>query len=517
MDSINESKKGQKDFFIPALITFSIIYFSQTFFVGWFLIDWRHINSAIFFFGFEVIFIGIAYDITESLFAIFASPLQTPHINKFAEYPSVAVLMTVCDDSRPSRWKTLHQNYPNCDIFILDDSTSFEEQVLMDQSGYSVVRRPEKISYKAGNINYWLKRFGENYKYFVILDSDSLITPDFVENLVAYAEHPSNKGIAIFQSLIYPVDADTIFSKVLGSVARFRFYIAARFANRTGLVLSWGHNQLLRTQAVLEVGGFCEKISPEDSTLSLELSRAGYSIRLVDVISYDTDPPNIFAFMRRIVRWAGQTAEVFLLPWDGASIRLKLLLCQHFYTYTVHNIYILLLLYTAWGFDSHGMSPLNLFQFIGNNFEEMWLWTLVLAEMTLLWLLQFLLRVYLAHRAGISLKNFFSHLLLTTALHSFTGLAVDYSIIKVLFGKKMVFRPTNIKGTDPKREMFNFRLDAVFWFFSGAAILLGMSLRNYLLFFSLNGLWILFWAAAPFTLLFFHRDQIEKRLIIWKD
>ena len=517
MESISESKKTQKDLFTPALITFFIIYFTQTFFVGWFLIDWRHINSAIFFFGFEVIFIGIAYDITESLFAIFASPLRTPRINKLVEYPSVAVLMTVCDDSNPARWNTLHQNYPNCDTFILDDSTSPEEQALVDQSGYSVIRRPEKISYKAGNLNYWLKHFGKNYKYFVILDSDSLITPDFVENLVAYAEHPSNKGIAIFQSLIYPVDENTIFSKVLGSVAHFRFYIATRFANRTGLILSWGHNQLLRTQAIFEVGGFCEKISPEDSTLSLELSRAGYSIQLVDISSYDTDPPNIFAFMRRIVRWAGQTAEVFLLPWDGASIRLKLLLCHHFYTYTVHNIYLLLLLYTAWGFDSHGISPLKLFQFIGNNFEEMWLWTLVLAEMTLLWMLQFVLRFCLALRAGISIKKFFTHLLLATALHSLTGMAVDYSIIKVLLGKKMVFRPTNIKKIDSKNDMFNFRMDAIFWFFSGTTILLGMCLRNYLLFFSLNGLWILFWIAAPFTLLFFHRDQIDRRRLTWKN
>lgn len=516
MESISKSQKTQRDLFAPALSTFSIIYLTQTFFVGWFLIDWSRLSSAIFFFGFEVIFIGIAYDITESLFAIFASPMQTPRIDSLVEYPYVAVLMTVCDDSRPARWKTLHQNYPNCDIFILDDSSSLEEQALVDQSGYSVIRRPEKVSYKAGNLNYWLKRYGQNYKYFVILDSDSLITPDFVENLVAYAEHPSNKEIAIFQSLIYPVDANTIFSKVLGSVAHFRFYIAARFANRAGLVLSWGHNQLVRTQAVFEVGGFCEQISPEDSTLSLELSRAGYSIRIVDVTSYDTDPPNIFAFMRRIVRWAGQTAEVFLLPWDGASIRLKLLLCQHFYTYTVHNIYILLLLYTAWGFDSHGISPLKLFQFIGNNFEEMWLWTLVLAEMTLLWMLQFILRIYLARRAGIPLLKFSTHVLLATALHSFTGLAVDFSILKVLFGKKLVFRPTNIKQVDLKKEVLNFRLDVVFWFFSGAAILLGMSLRNYLLFFSLNGLWILFWSAAPFTLLFFHRDQIDARLT-WKD
>jgi len=511
MGLIDKPQKGQSDLFVTALIIFSVIYFAQTFFVGWFLIDWRHISSAIFFFGFEVIFIGIAFEITESLFAIFAGPMETPRLNTLLEeYPPVALVMTVCNDSRPSRWATLPQHYPHCDIFILDDSTSPQEQSLVDQSGYTVVRRPEKLSYKAGNLNYWLNNFGKQYKYFVILDSDSLITPDFVQELVTFAEHPSNEKIAIFQSLIYPVEAETMFSKVLGSMARLRFYISERFANRTGLMLSWGHNQLLRTQAVLDVGSFCEQISPEDSTLSLALSQAGLSVRLVNVASYDTDPPHIFAFMRRIVRWAGQTAEVFSLPWDGASLRLKLLLCQHFYTYTVHNIYIALLLYTAWGFDSRGISPIKLFQFIGNNFQEMWLWTLVLAEMTLLWLAQFLLRAYLGYRAGLSLKDFLTHTLLATALHSFIGLAVDYSIVKVLFGKKVIFKPTNAKEIGIQNSLFDFCLDISFWFFIGVAILLGMGLRNHLLFFSLNGLWIFFWGIAPFTLLFFHRDQLPR-------
>lgn len=504
----SKPEKEQSDLFVPALIVFFTIYLAQTFFVGWFLIDWRHWNSAIFFFGFEVIFIGIAYDITESLFAIFATSRKTPHLDSLTDYPPVALVMTVCDDGRPSRWATLKQDYPNCDIFILDDSTSPHEQSLVDQSKHVVIRRPQKSSYKAGNLNYWLKKYGRRYKFFVILDSDSLITPDFVEKMVAFAEHPSNERIAVFQSLIYPVDAETVFSEVLGSMSKLRFYIFSRFANRTGFVLSWGHNQLLRTQPILEIGGFCEEISPEDSTLTLALSQLGYSVRLVDVASYDTDPPHIFAFMRRIVRWAGQTAEVFSMPWEGASFRLKLLLCQHLYTYTVHNIYIALLLYTAWGFDSRGISALKLFQFISNNIQGLWLWTVVLAEMSVLWLVQFSLRTYLAYRAGISLKDFLRHTFLATALHSFIGLAVDYSILKVLLGKKIDFKPTNAKNIGAKKDWSFFMADIAFWFFVGGSILLGMSLRNHLLFYSLNGLWIFFWAIAPFTLLLFHWDQL---------
>lgn len=500
--------REQRDLFIPALIVFSILYLAQTGFVGFFLIDWQHLNSLVFFFGFEIIFIGIAYDITESIFSLFSQPRKTPSLTLIEEYPRVALLMTICDDSNPSRWKTLFQEYPYYDVFILDDSSDPGEKSLIDQSGYTVIRRPEKQAFKAGNLNHWLTKYGDLYKYFVVLDSDSLIPSDFVKRMVLFAEHPANEKIAIFQSCIYPVDAKTIFSKVLGSMAQLRFYIIDRFANRTGLVLSWGHNQMIRMCAIQHVNGYCESITPEDTGLSLALSQIGYSTRLVNIISFDTDPSNIFSFTRRITRWAGQTAEVFSLPWNGASLRLKLLLCYHLYTYTIHNIYLSLLIYTAWGFDSRGMSPITLIEFINSNMQVLWVWTLVLVELSLLWLFQLLLRIYLGYRSGISIKNFLNHMLLATALHSFTGLSINISILKGLSGRKMNFSPTNQKGITLAKQPLYFAKDVVFWLFISGIVLSGMSLRNTLLFFGLNGLWILFWTVSPITLLVFHRDQL---------
>lgn len=62
-----------------ALIVFIILYLAQTGFVGFFLIDWQHINSLVFFFGFEIIFIGIAFDITVLIGNFFFSTLEKLH------------------------------------------------------------------------------------------------------------------------------------------------------------------------------------------------------------------------------------------------------------------------------------------------------------------------------------------------------------------------------------------------------------------------------------------------------
>jgi len=515
MPSVNKPvEAGQRDLFPAALAVFLTIYLLQTCFVGYFLIDWRHLNSIIFFFGFELIFIGIAFDITESLFALFARPHRTPSLSSLDHYPPVALLMTVCDDCNPARWPALIQNYPNYCVYILDDSQDPHERKLVDRSGYPVVRRSNRLAFKAGNLNHWLKHYGHLYEYFVVLDSDSLIAPDFIQQVVRFAEHPANRSIAIFQSYIHPVDARTIFSRVLGSMAKIRFYIFDRFANRTGLVLSWGHNQLLRMKAIREAGGYCESITPEDTSLSLALSEIGYSIRLVDVTSYDTDPPDILSFLRRITRWAGQTAEVFSQPWRGASLRLKLLLSHHLYTYTIHNVYLGLLIYTAWGFDSRGISPLKLIEFLGSHMQVLWIWTLVLAELSILWLLQLLLRFHLGRLAGISTRDFFEHMLLATALHSFAGLSMDLAVLRAIFGKRMDFVPTNTKITLLKERPAHLTKDIVFWLAASGLILSGMSLRNPLLFFGLNGLWIFFWVASPLTLLLFHRDRFGPGRVI---
>jgi hypothetical protein len=510
MASAIEREQGQRDLFGPALTVFVTIYLAQVGFVGWLLVDWRYISSVVFFFGFELIFVGIAYDLTESIFALLAHPRRTPSLPALESHPPVALLMTICDDARPSRWATLHQDYPNCTIFILDDSKTAAQRALVDRSGHTVIRRPDQRAFKAGNLNYWLNRYGADFKYFAILDSDSLVPPDFLDKMVAYAEHPDNQKIAVFQSYIFPVDADTLFARVLGSMARLRFYIFERSASRAGLVLSWGHNQLVRTGTVRQMGGFCEVISPEDTALSLRLSQMGYATRLVDVVSYDTDPPNIFTFTRRTERWARQTAEVFTLPWKGASIRLKLLLCYHLYTYTVHNVYVGLLLFTAWRFDSRGISPLKLVQLVGSNFQDLWLWTFAWMEMTLLWAIQLLLRVRLSRRAGVSLKDFLTHTLLSTALHTFMDLATNIAVIGGLTGRKLDFTPTNSIDNRAGRYLGKFGLGFLVWFLLGGAIALGMGMRNRLLFFSLNGLWIVFWMIAPLTLLLFHRDQIVR-------
>jgi hypothetical protein len=502
-----EDVLGQRDLFKPAMVLFIFIFLCLSILTGWLLIDWNHVTGIIYFIGFEIMFAGLAYDLTEGLFALFSIPLFVPCLEKLQQHPPVALLMTVCDDVRTDRWNQLEQDYPNYDVFILDDSSDSAQQALVDLTGYKTLRRKDRHAYKAGNLNHWWDQFGDHYKYFVVLDSDSLIGPHFITRMVMYAEHPRNAKIAIFQSRILPVGATTLFARTLGQVAPLRLYVLERFSNRAGLILSWGHNHLVRTELLQEIHGFHESISPEDTTLSLILGAKGYSICLVDVDSYDTDPQDIFAFGQRISRWAGQTAEVFKLPWGESPFRLKLLLCYHLYSYLIHNVYAVLLLMTAWGFDSRGITAREMPNFMKWDTAYFWPWGMILLGLILIWLAQLCIRFLVALRSGVPIKAFLIHMLLATAITGFIGVSVNLSILRVITGRKLHFDPTNAKGT-ARPASFSRQLKLMgIGLVLAAFILTGMLFRNRLLFFSLNSLWLVFWLLTPYTLWLFHRDQ----------
>ncbi len=507
MNDNHHASSRERDWLALTLLMFGGIYVTLTVLMGWLLIDWDSPLGVVFFVGFEILFVGIAYDMTEALIAVIASPLQTPRQAPLSAFPPVALLVTVCDDAHPELWGQLKQNYRNYDVFILDDSQNANQRALIDQSGFTVIRRATRRAFKAGNLNHWLDRYGASYKYFAILDSDSRIEKDFLLRMVEYAEHPLNQRIAVFQSKILPEKANTKFAQVLGGIAPLRLYILERTANRAGLVLSWGHNQLLRTEHVLEVGGFNESLTAEDTTLSLTLSAKGYSIRLVDEVSYDTEPSDVFAYARRTARWAGQTAEIFRLPWHGASFRLKLLLCFHLYSYLVHNVYFGLLSLASWSFKADSLPIDQLVSIWTTNVAYLWPWVAVLAALTCLWGLQVALRIYLAKQAGVTFKDFIRHSLLSTGVMCLVALPVNVAVVRTVLGNRLQFTPTNI---DEGNTVSFTKIARHLWlpFLAGVVVAIGIALRNYYLLFSLNILWLALWLSAPLILWLFHRDQL---------
>ena len=100
--------------------------------------------------------------------------------------PRILLLYCTCNDFNAKALTACRkQTYRNCKTVILDDSDDphFRRQIDEYQLRYGnveVVRRTERTGYKAGNLNNYLKG-RTDYDYFVVLDSDEIIPPDFIE------------------------------------------------------------------------------------------------------------------------------------------------------------------------------------------------------------------------------------------------------------------------------------------------------------------------------------------------
>ena len=127
------------------------------------------------------------------------------------------VLMAYCtcnDFDGRSLEESMKQTYPHVTTVILDDSTLEEYKNAVDEfaqkHGIKVVRRTDRKGFKAGNINhYFMSEECKNagYGYYVILDSDEILPPDYVAESLKFFT-PAKTWVSCRQT-IFPTEIGT--------------------------------------------------------------------------------------------------------------------------------------------------------------------------------------------------------------------------------------------------------------------------------------------------------------------
>ena len=269
------------------------------------------------------------------------------------------------------------------------------------------MRRPTNLGAKAGNLNSWLHLSGRRFSYAVILDADSKMTPDTIDKLVRAAEHPQNSRIAIFQAKIEPEKPTTVFSNIIGIGARSWARVLERVHANLGILLSFGHNQLLRLQPIYDLGGFDEDLTCEDTVLSLRLAEIGWGVALVNAWSMDNESLSIGHFIRRTVRWGRQTVELFTYSWNIVPLRLKFLLCRHLLNYCRPIVACVLLLHSLFN-SSEDIDSSMRFSSSALNFARGYvLYGITMWSLFALFALSVVLRSIIAWLEGITLRRQF--------------------------------------------------------------------------------------------------------------
>jgi hypothetical protein len=296
-------------------------------------------------FLYVILSVCLALDAADAACALAWKRARLPELDQPQPTRRVAVVMTVCDDAQPRPLAALERLADaGFAVFVLDDSVAplALPETLAEKCEHLV--RTGRTGAKAGNLNHWLYRVGHAFDYAIVLDADSSASPEACDRMLRAAAHPDNRDVAVFQTKI---DADlagsSVFAGALAVAVRARARVFERVHCRLGLLLSFGHNQLLRLCAVRDVGGFDETVSAEDTALSLALVARGWRIGIVDAWTLDRDPQTVATYNRRTLRWATQTVQLFFREWDDDPLHLKLLLCRHLAAYACPVLGFLLL------------------------------------------------------------------------------------------------------------------------------------------------------------------------------
>lgn len=190
-------------------------------------------------------------------------------------------------------------------------------------------RRAENVGRKAGNLAEFCGRCGDDYRYMVVLDADSVMAGGTLVEMVRRME--ANPRLALLQTVPLPTGQETLFGRLVQFAARVHApLLAAGLAFWQGDTANyWGHNAIIRlapfaTHARLPVlsgapplGG---EILSHDFVEAALLRRAGWQVILDPTLggSWEEVPATLPEFGRRDRRWAqGSLQHLRLLGLPG--------------------------------------------------------------------------------------------------------------------------------------------------------------------------------------------------------
>jgi membrane glycosyltransferase len=229
----------------------------------------------------------------------------------------------------------------NFDFFILSDSNQpnqwIREEVAWAElckqvGGFGKIfyrKRRQAINKKAGNVADFLRRWGKNYRYMVVLDADSIMTGESLARLVTMMEATPNAGI--IQTAPRTVRGESLYSRLQAFANRIYspIYLAGLNYWEQHEGNYWGHNAIIRVQPFMEHCSLPElpgnepfggRILSHDFVEAALMLKAGWAVWIAHDIegSYEEGPPTLIESAKRDRRWCqGNLQHAWLLTARG--------------------------------------------------------------------------------------------------------------------------------------------------------------------------------------------------------
>lgn len=226
----------------------------------------------------------------------------------------VLLVYCTCNDfDGSSLLKSMKQDYKNFKTVILDDSKDPEYIKKVDQfakeHNVEVVRRDNRIGFKAGNINNYLMRedIKNSYDYVVILDSDEILPNNYIKESLKYFYKYENIGIV--QANHISTRNRNFFMKLFHIGVNSHWPTYQTMKHFYGFSTMLGHGAMIKRDCYLSAGGFPNLVA-EDLCLSIEARGGGYYVAFApNIICEEEYPIDYVAFKKRHSKWTQGNLE----------------------------------------------------------------------------------------------------------------------------------------------------------------------------------------------------------------
>jgi membrane glycosyltransferase len=227
------------------------------------------------------------------------------------------------------------------DFYVLSDTGAAETQVQEEIAwakmchavqGFGRIfyrHRRNNIKRKSGNIADFLRRWGRNYDFMIVLDADSVMAGETLVRLVRMMERRPQAGI--IQTMPTTVNRESLFARVQQFSSRVYGPMLAAGLHfwQLGESCYWGHNAIIRVAPFMKHCGLARlpgnaplggEILSHDFVEAALIGRAGWEVWLARDLggSYEETPPTLLDELKRDRRWCqGNLQHLRLLLGDG--------------------------------------------------------------------------------------------------------------------------------------------------------------------------------------------------------
>jgi cellulose synthase (UDP-forming) len=213
-------------------------------------------------------------------------------------------------------------DYPNKNVYLLDEKSRPEMRALCEELGCLYITRNDNFGAKAGNLNNALNS-GANSELIVVFDADFVPTRNFLLRTVGFFQDP-RCGMVQTPQVFYTADViqrNLGLSETVTHEEDLFFRVAQPGRDHFNACICHGTSFIVRREAIEKIGGFPTETITEDFFTGIKLQAAGYDVRyLNEAVSAGDSAADLEGFVGQRLRWAQGTWQVLFSPTSPITI-----------------------------------------------------------------------------------------------------------------------------------------------------------------------------------------------------